>query len=275
MDHQKQSEPNYFAIIPAPVRYDKRLRPLARLLYGEITALAKREGYCWAGNQYFADLYEVEKNTVSGWISELAACGYINVEMEYGNQTIRKIRIGNPDIQEGCTSKNGGVSHGKTSKSESLLYKKTSSTTKRTKKNTEEEEKAPAKAGATPKPDRDILDSQWEAFILEWNNLTGENQPVDSPLKKYFYGKVSKFGAQTVFQAMQNYANHDWHKKNKQWSLSKMFTDPSFVGKWSVMKNKMTSDDQWQAYLDKKEAKNGDDSGESNDFFAKLFSGGK
>ena len=80
-------KPAYFAILTADVRYDKTLKPLARLLYAEITALCKQEGYCWAGNQYFADLYDVDKNTVSGWIGQLKTRGYINVQLEYKEGT--------------------------------------------------------------------------------------------------------------------------------------------------------------------------------------------
>ena len=80
-------KPSYFAILTADVRYDKTLKPLARLLYAEITALCKQEGYCWAGNQYFADLYDVDKNTVSGWIGQLKTRGYINVQLEYKEGT--------------------------------------------------------------------------------------------------------------------------------------------------------------------------------------------
>ena len=68
---------NYYAIIPADVRYDKRLTPLARLLYGEITALCNEKGYCWASNSYFAELYEVSNNTISSAIKQLEECGYI------------------------------------------------------------------------------------------------------------------------------------------------------------------------------------------------------
>lgn len=83
----KMDKPAYFAILTADVRYDKTLKPLARLLYAEITALCNQEGYCWAGNQYFADLYEVDKNTVSGWIGQLKTRGYINVQLEYKEGT--------------------------------------------------------------------------------------------------------------------------------------------------------------------------------------------
>lgn len=69
----------FYAVIPADVRYDKRLPANAKLLYGEITALCNERGYCWASNTYFAELYGVHAKTASEWIGSLAKLGYIEI----------------------------------------------------------------------------------------------------------------------------------------------------------------------------------------------------
>lgn len=72
---------NYFAIIPAYIRYNKELKFGERLMYGEITALSNKEGYCYAKNKYFADLYDVSQSTISRWISHLAELNSIDVQI--------------------------------------------------------------------------------------------------------------------------------------------------------------------------------------------------
>lgn len=85
--------PNYYAIIPASVRYDKNLKPNAKLLYGEITALCGKEGFCWATNSYFSELYNVSSETISRWISQLSAANYIHVYVEKQEANKRVITI--------------------------------------------------------------------------------------------------------------------------------------------------------------------------------------
>ena len=80
-------KPNFYGIMPADVRYDKNLKPMEKILYTEITALTNSKGYCFATNSYFAELYEVHKNTVGNWISNLEKQGYIKTVLIYKNRT--------------------------------------------------------------------------------------------------------------------------------------------------------------------------------------------
>ena len=72
---------NYYAMIPAYIRYNNNLKFAERLMYGEITALSNKEGYCFASNRYFANLYGVSQSTISRWISHLAELNSIKVEV--------------------------------------------------------------------------------------------------------------------------------------------------------------------------------------------------
>ena len=80
MEEQQKS---YYAIIPANVRYDKDLAPNAKLLYGEITALCNEKGYCWASNQYFAELYGVSVLSIKRWVNSLVTKGYVYRTLTY------------------------------------------------------------------------------------------------------------------------------------------------------------------------------------------------
>lgn len=80
MEEQQRS---YYAIIPANVRHDKDLAPNAKLLYGEITALCNEKGYCWASNQYFAELYGVSVLSVKRWVNSLVTKGYVYRTLTY------------------------------------------------------------------------------------------------------------------------------------------------------------------------------------------------
>lgn len=98
----------YYAVIPANVRYDKRLKANEKLLYGEITALTNECGYCWASNKYFSDLYGVTPQAVSKWINGLKNCGYISIEYTYKNGTkeieSRIIKLASTNVSEVLTN---------------------------------------------------------------------------------------------------------------------------------------------------------------------------
>lgn len=85
--------PNFYAIIPANIRYDNNLCANAKLLYGEITALTNKEGFCWASNEYFSNLYNVSLRTIQRWILELKTANYIEVLFLENNNEKRQIKL--------------------------------------------------------------------------------------------------------------------------------------------------------------------------------------
>lgn len=92
------NKPNYYAIITANVRYDRRLKANEKLIYAEITALSNKYGYCTASNGYFSKVFEYSTRAVSTWINHLKELGYVNVDLIRENKEIkeRRIYISNP-----------------------------------------------------------------------------------------------------------------------------------------------------------------------------------
>ena len=83
------NKPNYYAIIPAEVRYSKKLTPNAKLLYAEITALCNMNGKCTASTDYFCRLYEVSRVSIQKWLKILEDNNYIkriNIYKPYSKQ---------------------------------------------------------------------------------------------------------------------------------------------------------------------------------------------
>ena len=78
----KQDKPNFFAILPATVRYDKKLKPIERIFYAEITALSNKQGHATASNSYFEKVFEVSKATASRYINNLVKLGYVRSEIQ-------------------------------------------------------------------------------------------------------------------------------------------------------------------------------------------------
>lgn len=91
----KKQNPNYYSILPANVRYDKTLPDGAKILFSELTALANKEGYSWASNAYFADLYGKDNSTISKYVSKLQKGGYIRIEtvLKSGSKEVAQRKI--------------------------------------------------------------------------------------------------------------------------------------------------------------------------------------
>lgn len=84
------NNPTYYAILTADVRYCAYLSPQEKLLYAEITALSNKDGYCSAGNPYFAKLYNLSDVTISRQIKHLEDLGFINVKYDKTGAKITK-----------------------------------------------------------------------------------------------------------------------------------------------------------------------------------------
>ena len=129
------NKPNYYAIIPAEVRYAD-ITPNAKLLYAEITALLQMNGVCFASNKYFSDLYNKNKVTISRWISELSKKGFIKITFTYkdgskeiANRYIQICKEGiNKDDKEVVAkmlkSNNTSINNNLTDSNKKALFKK-------------------------------------------------------------------------------------------------------------------------------------------------------
>ena len=80
MNDEQFERPSYYSIIPATVRYDKRLKAYERLMFSEITALSNKYGYCTAPNSYFASLI--------GHCSRQCISAFLLIHSEYASQTL-------------------------------------------------------------------------------------------------------------------------------------------------------------------------------------------
>ena len=122
MDQEQErteaAKPGYWAVLPADVRYDPALPPMARLLYAEISALTDQQGYCYASNAYLQRVFELSERTLQRHLRVLEARGFLRVENGDGGRGRRKIFAGinpmnrNPDKNDGVVrnpDKNDGV----------------------------------------------------------------------------------------------------------------------------------------------------------------------
>ncbi len=87
-------EPSYWAVVPAPVRYDESIPPNAKILYAEISSLTHKTGYCFADDDYFHRVFGFSLRTIRRLLDALNAAGYIRLVVKRGpNNAIEGRRI--------------------------------------------------------------------------------------------------------------------------------------------------------------------------------------
>lgn len=82
----EESKIGYYAVIPSTVLFNEELKSNEKLLYAVITALANKEGYCYASNNYLADLFNSKAHTISNWISYLNKLNFVYVDLIRNNK---------------------------------------------------------------------------------------------------------------------------------------------------------------------------------------------
>ena len=175
---------NYFAIMPAKVRYDENLKPMEKLIYSEITVLTNFKGYCYATNSYFAKLYGVHKNSICTWISNLVKYGYLKVEYvlkEIDGEKKQERRIYIVDIKE--------INQAKKEVVEKILERKVKESKKEDErevieKDVEVEEKVGTK--------KEIEDTNFCEGVSQKTVTVTEN--IEGPSQKNVRGYQSKLG---------------------------------------------------------------------------------
>lgn len=75
-------ELSYDVVLPSHLLVSNEIEPSAKLLYGLIRNLTKRDGYCFADNKYLSELMDVSVRTVKRWLHSLESEGYVEVEFD-------------------------------------------------------------------------------------------------------------------------------------------------------------------------------------------------
>ena len=198
-----KEKPNYYAIIPAEVRYSKALTPNAKLLYAEITALCNMNGKCTASTEYFCRLYEVSRGAVQNWLKMLDDNGYITRVLIYrqGSKEIlsRYIKLVDKPSLKMCTD-NTNINITNTNLTDSnkkALFKKPSLVEVKNycilrKNNIEAEAFIDFYESKGWQIGKEIMKS-WKACVRTWESREKKNpktmSKIDMQLNEYLKGK--------------------------------------------------------------------------------------
>ena len=171
---------NYYVVIPQEVLHDNRLTPLARLIYGEISALANINGYAWISNKKLAIKYKVTKATISAAISKLQEFEYIRSHLIYkeNSKEVEKRNLYINPIQKNLNTlyKNNLTEYAKKSDEGIQKNLKDNNTSNNTMNNTNN--------NIADKSAKLDLDSRFEALWKLYPRKAGNKQKAKATYKK-------------------------------------------------------------------------------------------
>ena len=108
-----RNESPLFAIIPVSILENSELSANAKLLYGEIMALSKRSGKCYATNAHLAKMLSLSDRSIPQLLKELSGIGLVIIDIKRSSKgTYRDIMVsffnegGHRSITRGASLKN-------------------------------------------------------------------------------------------------------------------------------------------------------------------------
>ena len=88
----------FWSVIPATVLDDMQLPANAKILYGVLSSLMRREGYCWPSNAQLAAAMHCSEDVIRRWLAALQHDGHIQVRVLPNRKTGGSIRYISPAI---------------------------------------------------------------------------------------------------------------------------------------------------------------------------------
>ena len=98
----------YFGILPAPVRYDRRLKASEKLAYCEFSAITGSGGFCITDSTEIGKKMDCTPATAESYLSSLEKCGYISISPCSNNRL--KISLLPGTETQGGSCKRSGIS---------------------------------------------------------------------------------------------------------------------------------------------------------------------
>ena len=81
IEMNEENKIGYYAIIPATVLFNEKIKANEKLLYAIITVLSNKKGYCYASNAYLGKLLNAQQHTISKWVSHLKSLGFLCLDI--------------------------------------------------------------------------------------------------------------------------------------------------------------------------------------------------